>query len=218
MADPPPPTSKDGNGRPRRFVLPAEEDARTTEAIEGFLVGHRPRRRVASPAIVALRGRGSALVRPDPFLALESRLDWLAALAGEEARHARYRRPVVVVLCELRSAAAPVAPRVEAGLVRRFADLLRRETRPTDRIARLGPARFAILLPETTEVGATQLVERLQARTADWSNGTPGVVVGAGWASPRRGETLREAMAKAEARLVGNVPPTDRKPLALDTL
>ena len=116
------------------------------------------------------------------------------------------------------TAVALDAPRVEAGLVRRFADLLRRETRATDRIARLGPARFAILLPETTEVGATQLVERLQARTADWSNGTPGVVVGAGWASPRRGETLREAMAKAEARLVGNAPPTDRKPRVLDTL
>lgn len=200
MAERAAPRSTQGTGRPRRFVLPAEEDARTTEAIEGFLNGQRPRRRGPSPAVLALRGRGSPLVRPDPLSALETRLDWLEALAREEARHARYRRPVTIVVFELRFLGGPGAGGT-AMLVRDFLTVLRRETRVTDRIARLGPTRFVVLLPETTELQASHLIERLRAQTAAWATDDRRVRVRAGWASPRRGETLREATAKAEERL-----------------
>ncbi len=201
MADRAPRPSKGPNGRPRRFVLPDEDDARTIEAIEGFVVGHRPRRRGPSPSVLALRGRGSALLRPDPFAALEARLAWLEAVAREEARHARYRRPVTVVVIEVRAGTGPEAGHVTPALVRRFVELVRRETRPTDRITRLGPARFAILLPETNELQAGHLVERLRDRAVVAADGQPALLVHAGWASPRRGEMLHEAIVKAEERL-----------------
>lgn len=192
--------AKEANGRPRRFVLPVDDDLRAAESIEGFVVGHRPRRRSPSPAAVALRGRGSGLVRGDPWQALEPRLDWLDALDREEARRARYRRPVTIVVLEVRPGGGfPPGPLADA--LRRFVDLVRRETRATDRITRLGPTRFGLLLPETSELQAAHLVERLRARTAAPTNGSSGIELRAGWASPRRDETLREATAKAEARL-----------------
>lgn len=188
------------NGRPRRFVLPVEEDGRTTEAIEGFVVGHR-RRRGPGPAALALRGRGSALVRGDPFAALAPRLEWRDALASEEARHARYRRPVAIAVFELGGPDDGPPPAIDAAILRRVADRLRRDTRATDRITRLGPRRFAVLLPETTEPQAAQVVERLRLRATVGDDGTAVVRLRAGWASPRRGEGLGEALARAEARL-----------------
>ncbi|HWP63031.1 MAG TPA: hypothetical protein VNO86_06130 [Candidatus Binatia bacterium] len=200
MAARAPRPSKEGNGRPRRFVLPAEEDTRTTEAIEGFVVGHR-RRRGPSPAVLALRGRGSALVRPDPLAALAPRLEWRAALEAEDVRHVRYRRPVTVAVLELRRREANGGAGIDGAAILRFADLLRRETRATDRITRLGSVRFGVLLPETNELQAAHLVERLRARVGGEGAGLATLVVRAGWASPRRGEGLVEAVARAEERL-----------------
>lgn len=200
MAARAPRPSKEGNGRPRRFVLPAEEDTRTTEAIEGFVVGHR-RRRGPSPAVLALRGRGSGLVRPDPLAALAPRLEWRAALEAEEVRHLRYRRPVTVAVLELRRRETNGGFGIDGAAILRFADLLRRETRATDRITRLGPVRFGVLLPETSELQAAHLVERLRALVRGEGAGLATVLVRAGWASPRRGERLVEAVARAEERL-----------------
>ncbi len=199
MAARAPRPSKESNGRPRRFVLPAEEDTRTTEAIEGFVVGRR-RRRSPSPAVLALRGRGSGLVRGDPFAALAPRLEWRDALASEEARHARYRRPVAVAVLELARPEGAPAPGIDGATLRHFAALVRRETRATDRITRLGSVRFAILLPETNEVQAVHVVERLRLR-AMADDGLGALFVRAGWASPRRGEGLAETLARAEVQL-----------------
>lgn len=203
MAGTPQRPPKEANGRPRRFVLPVDDDVRAAESIEGFLVGHRPRRRSPSPASVALRGRGSSLVRADPWQALEARLDWLDALDREEARRARYRRPVTIAVLEVRPVDGFPGGSL-ADALRRFVDLVRRETRATDRITRLGPNQFGLLLPETSELQAAHVIDRLRARTAVLMNGSGGVEVRAGWASPRRDETLREATTKAEARLGGD--------------
>lgn len=79
----------------------------------------------------------------------------------------RFRHPVSVVTLELgdyhalvRSEGHPAA----ADAIRRVADLIGRETREVDVVARLGPALVGVLLAETDLAGATSFGHRLLAR------------------------------------------------------
>ena len=75
--------------------------------------------------------------------------------------------------------------------------------RATDRVARAGPTRFHVLLPETSETEAAVLAERVRSTCATWGSAGPGLplVIRAATGTPREGGTLHEALRAAQARL-----------------
>jgi GGDEF domain-containing protein len=155
------PTATSESTRARRFALPALADERTEESIEAFLHGRGTRGASRSTALVV----GSAHLPDGDAVALRSmpgRLEWNAAVERESQRAARYERPAAVAVIELRplrpSAAMDSWLRVHAAPI---GQVLLRGSRASDVVARVGAARFQVLLPETTEDAAGEFVERV---------------------------------------------------------
>ena len=141
----------------------------------------------------------------DRTTGLDSRLAWERALRDEDARQARYRRPVTVVILELEGLdrltgrlGLDVADRILVAV----AGTIRANARLSDRAAVLGSGRFGVLLPETDEIQAVNFVERVRSVCDLWLEAS-GVSVRAlfGWASPGPGADLRTARHLAEERL-----------------
>jgi GGDEF domain-containing protein len=161
------------------------DDAGVSERIEAFLDNRPParrtRRRQPRPEVAR------APARPRK---LDTRTDWDAALLHEDARVARYGRPVsvLVVGLDLASSGTPdhLAPAIGIAI--------RSAARETDRVARVGPGRFHILLPETEEAEAAAVAERIRMTCGDHP-------IHVASASPSRGQTLIDALALAIARV-----------------
>jgi hypothetical protein len=133
-----------------KFALPADHhhDDGTSERIEAGRDGPKRERR-SKPRHL----RSEGLRRPRRSMPIDIRTDWDAALRHEDARVARYGRPAAVLVVDVQPS--------EAGMVDRFAarvgTVIRDHARETDRIARVGPSRFHVLLPETSEPEAAML-------------------------------------------------------------
>jgi hypothetical protein len=177
--------------------LPADHhDERTSERIEAFLDGPRPERRSRPRHL-----RSEALRRPRRTMPMDTRTDWDAALRHEDARVARYGRPAAVLVVDVQ----PAEPHLADPLAARVGTVIREHARETDRIARVGPTRFHVLLPETSEPEAVVLAERVRSTCAAWGSAGPGLplrIVTAA-ATPDGGGTLVEALRAAQARLTG---------------
>src|SRR5262245_22963977 len=109
--------------------------------------------------------------RSDPLTETLLPGEWNRILADEDARIYRYGRPATVVVIDLdgldgfvSALGQPAADRVLVAV----SDTLKRHARSADYVARLGPGRFGLLLPETGEVEAVNLVERLRALCDLW--------------------------------------------------
>jgi hypothetical protein len=181
--------------RRTRFALPADHhDERTSERIEAFLDGPKRERR-SKPRHL----RSEALRRPRRSIPMDTRTDWDAALRHEDARVARYGRPAAVLVIDQR----PSTDGLEDRFAARVGNVIRMHARETDRIARVGPTRFHVLLPETSEPEAAVLAERVRDTCAGWGEVGPGLplVITAVPATPRGGGTLAEALRDAQARL-----------------
>lgn len=188
--------------RARRFVLPdTPHDERTAARIVAFLDG---------PAAAALGERisGPGSDRPRLPKELDTRQDWTAAFSHEASRHARYGRPVSVLLLEV--AGTPVAASLDR-VARAVADLIRDEARACDRAVRLGPSSFRLLLPETSARAARHVGTRLE-------RGFQGVLTGLPdrfelrieVAAPTRGGSLEDGLTDAERRLEARPEPGAR--------
>lgn len=160
--------------RARRFALPDLDDERTGESIEAFLEGPEVRRGRPAPRPemrVAPLPRASADLR-----SLPGRLEWNAALDRESVRADRYGRPAAVAIVELKPdrAGQSLEPWLKS-IAGPIARTLRGDSRATDLVARVASTRFQMLLPETSEVGAERLAERVAAgcRTLIESTGAP---------------------------------------------
>jgi hypothetical protein len=171
--------------------MPKEHhDARTSARIEAFLDGPpqpvRRRRAVRDPQR-----------RPIVFDSPEA---WHESLAREDQRVVRYGRPASVVVVDVAiSHATPGTDMVEPVV-----EAIRHEARETDRVARVRPTRFHLLLPETGEAAATHLVDRLMAAWPARANGHAAAIrVTVGSASPGHGQRLADALAEAERQLEG---------------
>jgi diguanylate cyclase (GGDEF)-like protein len=176
----------------------ADEDARVAAAIEAFVTGAstdapvrlRPlapsgaigRRRTEIGAVPApetddrAAGTGPELPRsspsPEPTVAdLADPAGWSRSMREESARVARFGHPVTVVMAEL-PRLDMLADRFGRGVAERVATetarLLVTDTRAADRIARLGDARFGVMLLETEEVAAAGYIDRVRAATDRW--------------------------------------------------
>lgn len=71
---------------------------------------------------------------------------------------------------------------------------IRKAARETDRVARVGPSRFHVLLPETEEAEASAVATRIRAACG-------AIPVRLACGSPSRGQSLVDALALAIARV-----------------
>ncbi len=201
MTDPPKPK------RPRRFALPEHDDQRAVDAIESLL-GRHPR--PDADAHLAERGRGRAAART-LFGGLDSRLAFIEAARREDDRIRRYRRPATVAVLSVRASSpnGTAARDVERGtwwLIEAATGMLRE----TDRVARVGPGRLYVLLPETRARHAERVVDRIRD---EWSErarraGAGSLALRLAVAPVSGGGGIDEAFGRAE-RALGESPTLD---------
>lgn len=84
-------------------------------------------------------------------------MDWQRALDLEDARLARYGRTASVLVVDV----ATTPPEAVDASAARIGAAIRAESREIDRVARVGPGRFHVLLPETDRNDATAIGERM---------------------------------------------------------
>jgi diguanylate cyclase (GGDEF)-like protein len=171
--------------------------------------GHRGEATIAS--FFSGGSTGQAVAEPaarDAQTGLDGPLNWEFRLRDEDARFARYRRAVSVVIVELEGLdrlLARFGPDAAERIVPPVGQTLLRQARTTDHVARIGDGRFAILLPETDEVQAINYVERVRAECDRWlAAGAVSMRLAIGWASPAPGSGLSTAIRVAEDRLNGD--------------
>jgi diguanylate cyclase (GGDEF)-like protein len=93
------------------------------------------------------------------------------------------------------------------SVLRQVGDMLRREARSVDIVARFGGDEFVLVLPETTQEGAVIFAERLRKRIGDHDFAETGaalyVTVSAGVAamSGSQSETAEGLIARADAAM-----------------
>ena len=130
---------------------------------------------------------------------MDTRADWDIALRHEEARVARYGRPAAVLAVRLRMAGTGVTDHYAS----RVGDAIRHQARETDRVTRVGPDRFQVLLPETLEAEAAVLAERVRTACGAVIPGAPGsgveILVAA--ASTSGGRSLLDALRVVRERI-----------------
>ena len=145
----------------------------------------------------------------DPLTGLVSASDWGRLVADEDSRVRRYRRPATIVMIELDGLDRLTSRLGDAAgdrLIPAVADTVRRLAREADHVARLGPGRFGVLLPETDEIQAIHYVERVR-RTCDlWlESGAVALRLAIGWASPSGDDGLHDAARAATERMFGEI-------------
>ncbi len=111
----------------------------------------------------------------------------------------RYHRPATIVLFEL-DGLDRLVDRLGAGRRRSRRPGPGRHVRAgspasADRVARLAPGRFGILLPETDEIAAINYVERVRRACELWlESGAIALRLAVGWAGTTGEPTLHDAL------------------------
>lgn len=130
---------------------------------------------------------------------------WALLLAAELARCRRFGRIATVVVVEvarLEGLSAVWGEDAGAHASARVGAALRARSRASDYAARIGPRRFAILLPETDEVAAVNFVERVRAFCDHVLQAAEsGAYARFGWADATGSRSLVAAADAALARL-----------------
>jgi len=155
----------------------------------------------------------------DPQTGLDVEASWSRWLTEEEARIRRFHHPATVVLIDLAGfdrLSDRLGREVADRLIPPVATTMRRYSRETDHVARLGPTRFAALLPETDEIQAINFVERIRAACDVWlAAGAVALRLTIGWAEMGADRSAAVAVPEAEQRLFadrGRSRPDDREP------
>jgi diguanylate cyclase (GGDEF)-like protein len=147
----------------------------------------------------------ASMIGRDPLTGLLDALSFREVLAHEDAREQRYGRPATVVVFELDGLSKIVdrlgpntGDRIEVAL----ADTIARLARRADYVARLEPARYGVLLPETDEVAAINYVERIRRACDLWlESGAIAMRLAIGWASTGGDIQLAAAIRTATDRM-----------------
>jgi diguanylate cyclase (GGDEF)-like protein len=141
----------------------------------------------------------------DGVTGLDSQAAWDRAVAEENARFLRYRRPVSVVVGDVDGLARfeeQFGTEAAQRLLAAIAGTLRRGARRTDRVAHGGRGRFLVLMPETDEIQAINYVERVRGECERWlAAGATALRLSLGWASPGAVGELDTALRTAEERM-----------------
>ena len=168
-------------------------------------VMRRPLANGVSAPIVPSVGSELTSSRTDSLTGLLVVKEWNRIVADEDARVNRYRHPATVVIIELdgfERLIATLGPDAGDRVLPALADALSRNARAADHLARLGPSRFGILLPETGEIEAINYIERVREACDLWlESGAIAMRLSIGWASPGPDSSLAAAVARANERM-----------------
>jgi len=163
--------------------------------------------------ITALRARMErmltelgAAARTDPLTGLANRRELEGRFAGELERSTRGGRPLSIVVLDLdwfKEFNDRFGHAAGDGALVQLAEALRRATRTSDVVARLGGEEFAVLAPETDEHEGYQLAERLRAEVrASFARQQEKMTVSCGVAGfPVHGITTGELLHSADRAL-----------------
>ena len=156
------------------------------------------------PILAATRD-ATVAPRTDTLTGLLLQAEWNRVLIDEAARIDRYGRPATVVFVELdglERLTGVLGPGAADRVLPALADVLGRQARGADYVARLGPGRFGILLTETGEVEAVNYVERVRAACELWlESGAIAMRLAFGWAAPPLDGSLEDAFMLAQDRM-----------------
>ena len=140
----------------------------------------------------------------DPLTGLANHREFMHELEGEVARSSRTGRPFAILsmdldgLKQINDRAGHLAG---SRAICQVADALRISCRHIDTAARIGGDEFAVILPETNELAARELLTRVSAALAACPGEVP-VSVSAGVAEhPRNGATAEELLGAADRLL-----------------
>lgn len=179
-------------------AAPVGKDARTAVLVAS------PVAPPTSFGAVSRADSGDAILT-DPVTGFDLPSGWARRLVDESARIQRYGRTSTIVLVEL-SGLDRLADRlgVDAAerLIRPIASTMRRLGRSADNLARLGPTRLAVLLPDTDEIKAINYIERVRDACDVWLEaGAVSLRLAIGWAEISASQTADSAVHDAERRL-----------------
>lgn len=145
----------------------------------------------------------------DPLTGLDGPDMWQRVLVVEAARAFRYERDLAVVIAELAGldgVAETWGGDVARLALREAAQCLRRMSRTSDYVVRIGATRFGVVLTETDEITAINYVERVrEAMPRSMPPGTEPLHLSFGWASLRHGESAEGVVDRASARLLAEL-------------
>lgn len=145
----------------------------------------------------------------DPLSGANGPKYWERVVVNEEARRQRYGRTATVALVDLvgfEDERSFLSRELLRTLFTRVARVIVREVRTSDHVARIGAARFGILLVETDEVSAINFVDRLRQMLLVELGPDQYFTAHIGWASPGDGATIEDALATAADRLAMESP------------
>lgn len=159
--------------------------------------------------------------RTDPLTGLLRQAEWDRILIDEAARIERYGRPATVVFIDvegLERLTSVLGPSAGDRILPALADVLGRQARGSDHVARLGPGRFGVLLTETGEVEAVNYVERVRSACELWlESGAIALRLAIGWAAPPPEGGLADAFALAQDRMFAELRRGERRATDLTT-
>jgi diguanylate cyclase (GGDEF)-like protein len=159
-------------------------------------------RHVGSPRAFAV---DPPVATTDPETGFELAGAWAKWLAEEGARVDRYGHPATIVLVELNGVdrlAERLGPEAADRLIPPISTTMRRHARASDNLARLGRARFGVLLTETDEILAINYVERVRSACDVWlESGAVALRLSIGWAEVGPKQPVEVAIQAAETRL-----------------
>ncbi len=126
---------------------------------------------------------------------------WRTVLAAESARCRRYRCPATVVLAQVVGLDALARLRGPEAALLAMADVvavLRAGCRSSDYVARLRDDRVGMILTETDEIAAINMIERVRDQCDRvLRNPGPGARIAFGWASPTIVTSLANSVGRA---------------------
>ena len=209
-----PPLESSSAGGPPPSLPPSVPEARVSE----YLMTRAPAPPEESPVEASAEPPNLVDLLMDPVTGLESHFAWERELRNENARLRRYGRPYTIVVAELDGLdrlADRVGAEAAGRIIPAIGQVLRRQAREPDHVARTGPARFQVLLVETDEVRAINYVERVRAACDVWLQaGAVALQLSFGWASPGPDADTDAALLVAEERLQAELAVARRKALA----
>lgn len=145
----------------------------------------------------------------DPLTGLEGPVFWQRVLISEVARTTKYGRDLTVCVIQVEGIDAVFEANGEAvarRVLRKVAQVVRREARASDYCARIDVCRFGIILTETDEIAAINFVERVREAAPRSVPEVRGVVrFSFGWASAKEREAPDSLVRRAERRLISEL-------------
>jgi diguanylate cyclase (GGDEF)-like protein len=144
------------------------------------------------------------LATSDPVTGLANHRQFMDSLETELKRTSRSRRPFAVLLFDLdglKKINDQFGHQVGTRALCRVAEVLRGNSRAIDTGARYGGDEFALILPETSEREAKEVLQRVCDRVAERSEAPPISVSGGLAMYPRDGKTIETLVDSADRSL-----------------